>query len=197
MPAETMEPQGRHALIVELSKRLEGVSPEFGKTALMKLLYLLQEAYGVSTGYRYSLYTYGPYSQEVAADLNMTRFLGGVNVEFFGENPGGYQITPGQESGRILSSGRECIDSHSEQLDKLVDLFGGFRTRDLELRTTMVYLWKNFESNAGGDLEEMLGMLRELKPQFSEWEIDAAVEELQGAGIMENIEPKKNAKRKP
>ena len=66
MATETMEPQGRHALIVELSKRLEGVSPQFGKTALMKLLYLLQEAYGVSTGYRYSFYTYGPYSQEVA-----------------------------------------------------------------------------------------------------------------------------------
>ena len=105
MATETMEPQGRHALIVELSKRLEGVSPQFGKTALMKLLYLLQEAYGVSTGYRYSFYTYGPYSQEVAADLDITRLLGGVNVEFFGENPSGYQITPGQESQRVLSSG--------------------------------------------------------------------------------------------
>ena len=51
-----------------------------------------------------------------------------------------------------------------------------------------MYLWKNFESNAGGDREELLGVLRELKPQFSEWEIDAAVEELQRTGIIENIE---------
>ena len=53
------------------------------------------------------------------------------------------------------------------------------------------------ETIAGGDPEELPGVVRELKPQFSEWEIDAAVEELQGAGIIENIEPKKNAKRKP
>ena len=122
MATGAMEPQARQALIVELSKRLEGVSPQFGKTALMKLLYLLQEAYGVATGYRYSFYTYGPYSPEVTADLDITRLLGGVDVEFLADDPGGYQITPGRQSEGILSSGKGYIDANRHQLDELVKL---------------------------------------------------------------------------
>lgn len=185
--ADIMEPRGRHALIVELSKRLEGVSPQFGKTVLMKLMYLLQEGYGVSTGYRYSFYTYGPYSQEVTADLNITKLLGGVDIEYLGDDPGGFAISPGQQSEGVLSLGREYIDPLSEQLDELVDQFGGFRARDLELRTTLVYLWKNADSIKSGDRDELLSLFKELKPQFSEGEIENAVDELQTVGIVKDL----------
>ena len=184
---EIMEPQGRQALIVELSKRLEGLSPQFGKTVLMKLLYLLQEAYGVSTGYRYSFYTYGPYSQQVTADLDITKMLGGVDVEFLGDDPGGYEISPGRKSDGVLALGRKYIDPHSKQLDELVNLFGEFRARDLELRTTIVYLSKNVDSIGSGDRDELLSVIKELKPQFSDQEIQDAVDELQGAGVVKNL----------
>lgn len=90
----------------------------------------------------------------------------------------------GRQSQGILSSGKGYIDAYRHQLDELVKLFGGSRARDLELRTTIVYLWRNSESIAGGNRDELLSVLQELKPQFNEWEIDAAVEELLGAGII-------------
>ena len=59
----------RLSLPAVLARRLEGRSPQFGKTVLMKFAYLLQEIYGIPLGYRFSLYTYGPYSKEVLADF--------------------------------------------------------------------------------------------------------------------------------
>ena len=83
----------RRQLPLELARRLEGVSPQFGKTVFMKLAYLLQELYEVPLGYRFTLYTYGPYSPEVLADLEYARLRRQVSVEYLG-GPGGFIITP-------------------------------------------------------------------------------------------------------
>ena len=82
MISSNVTPHERQAMITDLSFRLEEVSPQFGKTVLMKLLYLLQEVYKAPLGYRFSFYTYGPYSPEVIQDLDYTRVRGGVNVAY-------------------------------------------------------------------------------------------------------------------
>ena len=69
MRAQFMEKWDQYGLIAELALRLKGVSRQFGKTALQKLFYILQEVYRVPLGYDYTLYNYGPYSEELADDL--------------------------------------------------------------------------------------------------------------------------------
>ena len=41
-------PWNRYALTAELAKRLDGLSPQFGKTALQKVVFFLQEVYGMT-----------------------------------------------------------------------------------------------------------------------------------------------------
>ena len=84
MQQEITENELRQQLPLELAIRLEGTSPQFGKTAFMKMAYLLQELYEVPLGYRFSLYTYGPYSAEVLADLEYAKLRKRVEVEYWG-----------------------------------------------------------------------------------------------------------------
>ncbi|MGB4289543.1 MAG: restriction endonuclease, partial [Dethiobacteria bacterium] len=59
-------PWERYGLIVELTVRMQAISPQFGKTAIQKMIYLLQAVYTVDYGYEYSFYTYGPYSFDLS-----------------------------------------------------------------------------------------------------------------------------------
>ena len=71
-------PWHRYALVAELTSRLEGKSPWFGKTALQKLVYILQEAFDVDCGYDFQLYTHGPFTSQLLADLDLAESFGAV-----------------------------------------------------------------------------------------------------------------------
>lgn len=89
-------PWNQYGIIVELARRLENVSPQFGKTALQKMVYLLMEVYDVPCDYEYSLYTtYGPYSAELAANVDYVNALGGVKL--YEGSKAGYEIAVGGE----------------------------------------------------------------------------------------------------
>src|SRR5262249_12172233 len=59
----TQELARRLATIVALVERSSGKS--LGRTAVMKLLYFLSALRGVQLGYRFTLYSYGPFDSEV------------------------------------------------------------------------------------------------------------------------------------
>ena len=187
MTADGPNRQLRYAFIAELAGRLEAVSPQFGKTVLMKLLYLLQEVYNIPLGYRFSFYTYGPYASEVLVDLERVRILGGAEVEFVGNDPGGYLIAPGSRVDQVRSGSQPDLDNYSKQLDQLTELFGHFRAKDLELRTTIVYVWKNLLHRTVGNGEELMNIVSQLKPHFSEGDIENAMLGLQDANVIETI----------
>ena len=135
MQQETRENELRQQLPLELAGRLAGQSPQFGKTAFLKMAYLLQELYDVPLGYRFSLYTYGPYSPEVLADLEYANLRKQVEVEYLGDPQGGFRITPSRVVGGSNSQ-NELMAKYSQVLDDLVEHFGSFNARELELRTT-------------------------------------------------------------
>ena len=56
----------RLGVFAELAKSAKNA---FGRTALMKLCYFLQEVKGVPLRYEFSLYSYGPFDSDVLADL--------------------------------------------------------------------------------------------------------------------------------
>ena len=142
----------------------------------MKLAYLLQEVYRVPLGYRFTLYTYGPYSLEVLGDLERLKFRGGVNITYLG-NEAGFRITPGQRAEQIIEY-NNAVRGYDDQIDSLVQRFGHFRAKDLELRATTVYMWNNVRPSGDTAVDEVVKLVHVLKPRFGEQEIRSAVDEL-------------------
>jgi uncharacterized protein len=178
-------PWHRYALVAELTRRLERKSPWFGKTALQKLVYILQEAFGVDCGYRFQLYTHGPFTSQLLADLDLVESFGAVRVNYV-QVPGGYagyKIAAATKNDAIRSKGEQFIDQYSSSIDKVVDQFGSLPTRDLELRATIIYADKDAERS--GNLrtrDEFIALVKGIKPRFSESEISDATSELEKNG---------------
>jgi hypothetical protein len=177
MQQETSENELRQQLPLELAGRLAGQSPQFGKTAFLKMAYLLQELYEVPLGYRFSLYTYGPYSPEVLADLEYANLRKQVEVEYLGDPQGGFRITPSRVVGGSNSQ-NELMAKYSQVLDDLVEHFGSFNARELELRTTSIFLWKRIRPTKPEDLSTLIEAVRQLKPHFSNIAIGSAINDL-------------------
>lgn len=156
-----MELLERTAIIGWIARNKSG---RLGKTALMKLLHLLQDGLHVPLGYRFTLYNYGPYDSEVMSDIEYAESLGRIKVQYEGPDQG-YRITAGDHIGDV--------PGHVEpRLRELMSSFGAMNARDLELRSTLLYLSGAFSGNS------LIDRLRELKPKYSEAEVQTAVNEL-------------------
>ena len=184
MEQEITENELRQQLPLELAGRLEGKSPQFGKTAFMKMAYLLQELYEVPLGYRFSLYTYGPYSAEVLADLEYAKLRKQVDVEYLGDPQGGFKITPSEVAGGSNLQ-NEQIAKYSQLLNELVEHFGSFNARELELRTTSIFLWKRTRPRKPENVNTLIEAVRQLKPHFSEMAIRSVIYDLINDGVIQ------------
>ena len=166
----------QYALIVELAERLEG--RPFGRTALQKLTYLLQELRGVDVGYEFPLHTYGPYSSELSADLDTLAAMQGVQV-LPDARQGGFQITAGARAASVLEVGGESARRHSDAIGAVVDEFGGMTAKELELRATLVFAERDARRRRERLSEaRLVEVVHEIKPHFSAAQIGAALREL-------------------
>jgi uncharacterized protein YwgA len=48
---------------------------------LQKLIFILQQVYGIDCDYSYTLHTYGPYRAQVSRDLEVVESFGGAAIE--------------------------------------------------------------------------------------------------------------------
>lgn len=166
----------RYALIVEIVERFGTANFRLGKTALQKMIFLLQRSLGVDCDYSYTLYTYGPYSSDVSRDLDVVAGLGGalVNYDF---SFAGYEIHAGPASAELRGRAAEFLAEIGPKLDRLVADFGGYSAKELELRSTVVYLSKPDQTRT-----ELIKQVHEVKPHFSPTQIEAAIAELEKKG---------------
>lgn len=173
-------PWHRYALIAELAQRLEGKSARFGKTSLQKMVYLLQELDGVPTNYQFSLYTHGPFTAQLLGDLDLVEALGAVKVQYVVSGYGGYQISPGREWQAIREKALEFLDEKKDAIDRVVDEFGGFSAKELELRSTIVYLDREIKrSKKSLDRSGFIALVKKVKPRFGEEVIEKALADLE------------------
>ena len=183
--ATNLEQDIRSTLPLELTRKLEGKSPQFGKTVFVKLAYLLQEVYQVPLGYRFSLYTYGPYSMEALADLDRARIRGQVKVDYIGQDAG-FAITEGPIA-KQLGPDYEPLKSFEEKIDSMIAAFGHYNARNLELRTTIAYIWKMLKVSDKGGENKVVEEILQLKPQFNDLEIKTAVNDLKDNGLLSYV----------
>ncbi len=180
-------PWHRYALIAELAQRLESKSPQFGKTSLQKIIYLLQELNEVPTNYQFSLYTHGPFTAQLLGDLDLVEALGAVKVQYVVSGYGGYQISPGREWEAIRDKAAQFLDEKKDAIDRVVDEFGAFCAKDLELRSTIVYLDRDVKrSKKDLDRANFIELVKKVKPRFTEDAIAEALEQLEKKGYVES-----------
>lgn len=178
----------RVGLISYLAKKLEQIKAQFGKTAVMKYLYILQEVFNVQLGYEFSLYTYGPYCSDVLSDLDYTEAIDGVKIYSVGSGTGGYCIKPSHKTDEYIKKSKDFLSENIEHINNVIELFGDMSARDLELRTTIIYLYKNYLKNKWEiDSNEIATDVRELKPYFSIEQIVHAYNQLDNMKLFTNL----------
>lgn len=166
--------------IEDLTKRL-GVFAEladkskrkFGRTALMKLCYLLQVVKGVPLGYDFSLYSYGPFDAQVLADLNTAVSVGVLSSELEYYPSGyGYLIGPSGSSKEARTIAAQFLGKYTESISWVAHNFASRSASELELISTIVFVWRDSGKVAKA---ELVKLVKSVKPHFSDQEIDKQV----------------------
>jgi len=182
MDISTLIPWNRYGLIAELSFRMkESNLGQFGKTALQKLIFLLQEIYGVNTGYAFSIYTYGPFSSQIMHDLDQVDSMAGVSIQCIASCPGGYHIAPGERNDAIRQKAFSFLkdENVNSAIASLIGDFGGYSAKELELRSTIIYVDREMKKdNMPLDTNDLVNMVQKIKPNFSVSEILKTVSDL-------------------
>lgn len=175
----------RIALITRIAEK----TPNLGRTALMKYCYFLQTLRRVPLGYSFTLYSYGPFDSDVLADLDSTEVLGGVktNIEYY-TGGYGYRIEPGQRTEAAKKRSQEFLDRHEADLDWVLAQFNSLNAAQLELASTIVYSER--EATARSEylsVDRLTQRVRDVKPHFSEAQIQTMILDLQRRGLLQSI----------
>ena len=155
----------RVGIISEISRS----NPGLGKTAMMKYIFLLQQVYKVPLGYDFEIYTYGPYSSEVMEDIDWAKHQDIISIEMMTYPSGhsGYSLNPSTNAEKILEEENEFISTYKESIEKMIDLFGNKSAKELELSTTIIYLYQTYTANKWEcNLDEVSKNVYEIKPHF-------------------------------
>ena len=158
--------QARLAVFTELVSRIPATS--MGRTMLMKLCYFLQEVKGVPLGYRFTIYSYGPFDSEVLSDLGTAVSMDAVRSRVVYNSVGyGYQLEPGTNAARLKGDGADFLSLHRKSIDWAISEFADKSASDLELESTTVFVDR--EAIAKGEaltFDSLTDRVRNLKPHF-------------------------------
>ncbi|MDG5814212.1 hypothetical protein QA601_03915 [Chitinispirillales bacterium ANBcel5] len=178
-------PWDHYALITELASRLAEKPVQFGKTSLQKILFILQEGYGVKCGYDFTLYNYGPYCVDVTIDLDQTETLGGVTVVSIYSGTGGYQLKPGSKTEDLKKRAQQFLLENREKIDHVIETFGTMNARELELRATLLFAANEAKDNHEPiSVDSLYSIIKSIKPKYSDEEIYSGIDDIQRAGLV-------------
>lgn len=176
----------RLAVITELASRTPG--GYIGRTALMKFCYLLQTVRGVPLGYRFTLYSYGPFDSSLLSDLSTAETLRAVQSKLTFYTGGyGYQISKGESGDSVLRDGASFLEKYRQDIDWVLEQFGSHLSADLELESTIVYVDR--EAVRKGErlsADQLAQLVRDVKPHFVESYISEKVSGLREQGLLKS-----------
>jgi uncharacterized protein len=159
-------------VLVELVRRAP--TPP-GRTTLMKLAYLLQVVRGVPLGYRFRLYNYGPYDEQVLADVREAEAndLLQSRLVTFSSGGYGYEFMPSERSAETPS---DFVKGCESDITWVLDRFGGDSASRLELISTLVFACCGESGRL--DKTQLVDRVHEIKPHFSKSQIEKTADEI-------------------
>lgn len=157
-----------------------------GRTAIMKLAYLLQTVKGVPLGYNFRLYTYGPYESDVLNDLGQAESMRAVGSKIVAYPSGsGYVFSPGPEREKVKSMAREDLAKYENTITWAITEFGHRTAADLELLSTIIYADRDScERRQRISPDDLCRQVREIKPRFSEEYVQQNISFLKEKGML-------------
>jgi uncharacterized protein len=173
----------RLAVICDLIRRSDhGI----GRTAVMKFLYLLKEVRGVPLGYRFTLYTYGPFDSSVLDDLGYAESLGAVKSTLI-HYPGGYgyEFVTGPEVESVRARAEDFLVEYEDDIVWVVQAFGTRTAADLEMISTIVYVDRGARRRGRRiTLDELCNKTVEVKPHLDPGVVRREAERLRAEGYL-------------
>ena len=162
--------------------RMVTKAPEkkLGRTQVMKLFYFLQELKDVPLGYDFRLFTYGPFDSDVLSDLATACSLNMLLEKTIIYSRGyGYEITPGPHANQLTRELEASNPILASQIDDVVREFGSYGAAELELRSTILFVEREFASS-GEDVseQELVERVRQIKPHFDSTTIHQRILEI-------------------
>jgi uncharacterized protein len=159
-------------------------APGLGRTQVMKLCYFLQELKGVPLGYDFRLFNYGPFDSEVLSDLSSGCGLGALVEDTVLYPKGyGYAIKPGPQIEQFAQELDAVDTTLGAHVDQVVREFGGFSASELELRSTILFVDREFASTgSAATANEIAERVRRIKPHFELSVIERRVSDMTDMG---------------
>ena len=156
---------------------LVGALEDAGKIKIQKLIYLLQEGYGVPLHYVFKMHHYGPFCEDIETDIGRLQMTGYVSVS---RDPDGYgfHVRP---SGEAEQEWKALFNPLSDHVQRVASLFGNRPAYDLELIATIHFVSGLLEDRSEGNL---LRQVKSLKPRFEEEFIKERYSELRKEGLL-------------
>ena len=130
------------------------------------------------------MYSYGPFTQQLLGDLDQVEHFGYLEVEPVKSGFGGYAIRPTKNIDSLKEKAGDFFNSKTEEaLAQLINDYGCMTARDLELRATVVYVERDFRrKNRPAHRDEVISLVSDIKPKFSNGEILNVVDDLNSRG---------------
>lgn len=149
---------------IPLIVKMSDITPNIGKTAIMKCIYLLQTVKKVPLGYHFEIYTYGPYSSTIMDEIDYARQCGYISVESLTYPTGqfGYQINC-IDDGKSIVSKSSLISTYSKEINEIMSEFGDKKASDLELLSTIVFVTTVYKLSVQ---KEITDLVKKIKPKF-------------------------------
>jgi hypothetical protein len=143
---------------------------KLGRTAVMKLAFLLQTVKGLPLGYDFRLYTYGPFDSDVLYDLDLAVSLDAVRSDLIAFPSGyGYKFAPGSNQELFTKKFGPELSKYQNEISWALREFGEKSASDLELLTTIIYADREaLQQHQPASLQELARKVREVKPRFAE-----------------------------
>lgn len=174
----------RMGILAELVNKRPGL----GKTAMMKMVFMLQQVYKVPLGYKYEIYTYGPYSAEVTNDIGFADQTGiiSVDAETYPTGNVGYHLNSTEKTQETIDKAGSIVSENMSAIDDVIAKFGNCTAKELELSSTIVYMYTTYITNSWSALaDDIATNVHEIKPHFSEAVIKGEYNRLKKLGILD------------
>lgn len=173
------------ALVASLIKNYKDVSGRtLGRIILQKLCYFAK-ASGVPLPFRFEIYHYGPFSQEIF-DVAEHLLLDGV-IEDRSSDPAQSNYIPGPNFERYLGRFGDAIDQHETKLKRVAVMFSLLDPSQMELVSTIHYLHSSHREwfKETPRKQRVVASVLEVKGnKFSRDAVEKAYDILRDAGLL-------------
>lgn len=172
------------ALIIEEARHIADERRGWvGRTAIQKLVYFVGRA-GVPMGYRFDLYHYGPYCDDLTRDVKYLQADGAIADRAREGRYSDYE--PGANLDELLGQHQSYVDLQRAKVREVVSALVPLRPERLELMATLDFLYR-WEKGKGDEPAKpvVVARLHEVKPgKFTAADVEGTFDQMVAAGLL-------------